>query len=202
LFSLKIVDRPGLWDYIESKFIPNIYSSPWYNDKKLNWREKLTISSRYGIRVGAPRIRQLRVKENTCMVHPKVKNIIHHCRDAYNWVDDDTKDFDIGWKKILNDSLTNSSTTTIKEEGVKLRKSRWKCKNAWCYQVSHKKYTYIKFIYVIFVLFSFYIHKNTIQTKTAPFVGNFATYKGGGYAISLGRSVERSNVLIKDLKVN
>ena len=42
------------------------------------------------MRVGAPRIRQLRVKENTCRVYRRrrVKHIITHCRDDYNWFDD------------------------------------------------------------------------------------------------------------------
>lgn len=33
-----------------------------------------------------------------------------------------------------------------------------------------------------------------------PIVGAFTTYKGGGYAINLGRSVERSKQLVNDLK--
>lgn len=60
--------------------------------------------------------------------------LFDHCRDDYNWVDDDTKDYDVKWKPILNGTLTNSSSTTA-EAGVRQRKTKWKCKNAWCYQV-------------------------------------------------------------------
>jgi hypothetical protein len=63
-----------------------------------------------------------------------MKKLVDHCRPSYNWIDDDTKDYDVGWQ-VINGSLTNSTTTTIKEEGVKLKNTKWACKNAWCYQV-------------------------------------------------------------------
>lgn len=66
-------------------------------------------------------------------------NIIDHCNSGYNWIDDETDDFDIFWQPIVNGTLTNSSTTTIKEDGVNTKKSKWKCQNAWCYQVTPKE---------------------------------------------------------------
>lgn len=66
-------------------------------------------------------------------MNEKFKNIIHHCRDDYNWVDDDTKDYGIGWVAI-NGTLANSSSTTA-EADVKVKQSKYKCKHAWCYQV-------------------------------------------------------------------
>ncbi|CAF0709342.1 unnamed protein product [Brachionus calyciflorus] len=168
-----IVTHDDLWNYIEKVFVPSMYAPVWYNDKKLNWREKLTSFDRYSIRVGAPRIRQLRIKENTCKVNSMMSSLIVHCRDDYNWIDDDTKDYDVGWK-LINGTLTNSSSTTA-EAGIKQRKTKWKCKNAWCYQ-------------------------STLQTKSTPILGRFTTYKGGGYAVSLGRTLERTTKLLSDLK--
>ena len=99
---------------------------------------------------------------DTCSVLPKFKNIIGHCRDNYNWVDDDTKDYDAGWlplgsaqnaklSKVLskqelvdssidsNDTVpttTTSTTTTTTTTPISItRKSKYKCKTAWCYQV-------------------------------------------------------------------
>jgi hypothetical protein len=60
----KIVGKDEMWDFIEGQFLPGIYAQPWYNGNDLRWREKLAIASRYGIRVGSPRIRQLRIKES------------------------------------------------------------------------------------------------------------------------------------------
>lgn len=71
------------------------------------------------------------------MIYPKFKGIIDHCRDNYNWIDDDTKDYGIGWAPIINGTLGNSSSTTP-EPDVTLKKTKYSCKHAWCYQVFAK----------------------------------------------------------------
>ena len=116
------------WDYNDKVLLKGLYAQKWYNEKNLTWREKLTTGSRVSMRVGAPRIRQLRVKENSCRIHRRVKHVISHCRDDYNWFDDDTKDYTARWESVLNkttekfiDEANNGST---------------RCKTPWCYQVS------------------------------------------------------------------
>jgi hypothetical protein len=117
------------WDYCDNVLLKGLYAQPWYNNKNLTWREKLTIGSRESMRVGAPRIRQLRIKENSCRNNRRVKHIISHCRDDYNWFDDDTKDYTSKWEKVLNKTTTKINNQTKR------------CKTPWCYQVS-----FIKFI--------------------------------------------------------
>lgn len=129
-----IQSRDDIWNYIEKVFVPSMYAPMWYNGRRLNWREKLTTSNRYFLRVGASRIRQLRIKENSCIVNSKMAKLFDHCRNNYNWIDDDNKDYDVRWKPIINGTLTNSSSTRA-EAGIKRRKTKWKCQNAWCYQV-------------------------------------------------------------------
>jgi hypothetical protein len=111
------------WNYCDQILLKGLYAQTWYNNKNLTWREKLTTGSRVSIRVGAPRIRQLRVKDDSCRVHHRVKHIISHCRDDYNWFDDDTKDYTTKWEKVLN-------KTAIKQNDETKR-----CKTPWCYQV-------------------------------------------------------------------
>lgn len=57
-----IMSKQDMWKYIQNEFLPGIYAQTWYNGNSLTWREKLTIQNRYGLRVGSPRIRQLRIK--------------------------------------------------------------------------------------------------------------------------------------------
>ncbi len=45
------------------------------------------------------------------------------------------------------------------------------------------------------------ISKNTIQTKSLPISANFATYKGGGYVLTLGRTMKSSIAMLENLKV-
>lgn len=116
------------WEYCDNVLLKGLYAQTWYNNKSLTWREKLTIGSRASMRVGAPRIRQLRIKENSCRVHRRVRHLIPHCRDDYNWFDDDTKDYTPGWGEVLNKTMAMSSDQA--NNGTK------RCKTPWCYQVS------------------------------------------------------------------
>jgi len=125
-----IQSRDDFWLYVAKVLIENLYSPDWYNQKSLVWREKLTITNRNAIRVGAARMRQLRVKEDTCSVHPKVKSLFKHCRGPYSFVNDDTKDYDIGWIEV-NETAPLTTTTTVRP-GKK--PSKYKCQSAWCYQ--------------------------------------------------------------------
>jgi len=49
---------------MDTTFLPGLYAPVWYNNKSLVWREKLTSLNRQAIRVGAARLRQLRVKDS------------------------------------------------------------------------------------------------------------------------------------------
>jgi len=33
--------------------------------------------------------------------------LIHNCRDDYNWMDDDTKDYSPGWKTLNQTNMTD-----------------------------------------------------------------------------------------------
>ncbi|CAF2607106.1 unnamed protein product [Rotaria sp. Silwood2] len=112
------------WDYCDNVLLKGLYAQAWYNNKNLTWREKLTTASRSSMRVGAPRIRQLRVKDNSCRIHRRFKHMISHCRDDYNWFDDDTKDYTPRWEKVLNKATMKTNNQTQR------------CKTPWCYQSS------------------------------------------------------------------
>ncbi|CAF3946958.1 unnamed protein product [Adineta steineri] len=116
------------WDYCDNVLLKGLYAQTWYNDKNLTWREKLTTGSRVSMRVGAPRIRQLRVKENSCRVHRRVKHVIKHCRDDYNWFDDDTKDYTPKWEQVLNKTAAKMSD--------EMNNGSKRCRTPWCYQSS------------------------------------------------------------------
>lgn len=53
------------------------------------------------------------------------KSIITKCRPNYNWLDDDTKHYNVSWEKLPN--VTSKNEDETKKE---------KCKTPWCYQVN------------------------------------------------------------------
>ena len=81
--------------------------------------------------------------------------MIDHCRNNYNWNDDDTKDYQPKWIKItktkdetasasaLDANTTEAITTTTTPAPTtpkpvppsQRKKSKYPCQNAWCYQV-------------------------------------------------------------------
>lgn len=113
------------WKYCNEDLMKGLYASQWYNGKNITWREKLTISNREAIRVGPARFRQLRIKDQSCRVHRRVKHVIKHCRDDYNWFDDDTKNYATRWTTFINNQ-TDKST---------------RCQTPWCYQVRTQSFS-------------------------------------------------------------
>lgn len=136
---------------------------------------------------------------DTCSVHPKVKSLFKHCRGPYSFVNDDTKDYDIGWIEV-NETAPLTTTTTVRP-GKK--PSKYKCQSAWCYQVVILIFCYsILMIEIPYLnVRVFFVLKNTLQTKSVPIMGKITTYKGGGYVVTLGRTRDRSLAMIDELKV-
>lgn len=46
------------------------------------------------------------VLTDTCVVPKKMSPLIHNCRDDYNWMDDDTKDYSPSWKPLNQSNMT------------------------------------------------------------------------------------------------
>lgn len=166
------------WNYCDHVLLKGLYAQTWYNQKNLTWREKLTIGSRTSMRVGAPRIRQLRIKDSSCRVHRRVQHVIKHCRDDYNWFDDDTKDYTPQWTKVLNKTISQSIDGSQR------------CKTPWCYQVRS---------FIENSNESFRYFQSSIRTKSGPLSAIYKTYKGGGYVVSLGRTYEKTRSVLDEL---
>ncbi|OWF47600.1 Polycystic kidney disease and receptor for egg jelly-related protein [Mizuhopecten yessoensis] len=119
----KISTVTDYWNWLENKLIPNLYATHYANGTEVKpWWDKRCIKDMESRRVGLPRLRQLRVKENTCVVNPALSTMIKHCRDEYGWTDDDAKHYLPGWKKPPEENIT-----ALKEE-----------KSPWVYQNSVK----------------------------------------------------------------
>ena len=109
------------WHYCNEDLLKGLYAQEWYNGRNLTWREKLMAGNRESIRVGPARLRQLRIKDQSCRVHRRVRHVIGHCRGDYNWLDDDTRDYGTGWMNIVNQTDVTKNTS--------------RCRTPWCYQV-------------------------------------------------------------------
>ena len=91
---------------------------------------------------------------DSCKILPKFVDVIDHCRDEYNWHDDDTKPYYPGWIRLGS----KENETALKE---------LENPGPWVYQSS-------------------------LKLKNAPYMGLIASYKGGGYPLTLRRSSSRT----------
>lgn len=85
---------------------------------------------------------------DTCKVQPAFQKFVKHCRNGYNWMDDDAKDYLPGWKMPGDDlpPLTGNETRPEVKEVKHDKKSSW-------------------------------VYRNSVETKTAPYSGAITMYK-------------------------
>ncbi|XP_065066412.1 uncharacterized protein LOC135692255 [Rhopilema esculentum] len=114
------------WSWIEDKFIPYLFPGTWYNGDP--YMVRFVADTEPSKIISMARMRQLRVKKNTCTKHPVFKYIVSECNGAYSWSNEDTEQYSAGWKPPLN------KTETRKLRHRK-RKALWLgLENPWQYQ--------------------------------------------------------------------
>lgn len=79
--------------FMEGPLLEGLYWDSWYNNKSLY---DLKNSSRIyyeNILLGVPRVRQLKVRNNTCKVHSSFQSLMNECYDKYTSENEDLSDF-------------------------------------------------------------------------------------------------------------
>ncbi|XP_066132876.1 polycystin-2-like protein 2 [Saccopteryx bilineata] len=90
------------WKFMEGPLLDGLYWDSWYNKNNLY---DLKNSSRIyyeNILLGVPRVRQLKVRNNTCKVYSSFQSLMKECYDKYTPENEDISDFglkdDTEWK--------------------------------------------------------------------------------------------------------
>ncbi|KAM9379950.1 polycystin-2-like protein 1 [Phaethornis superciliosus] len=101
------------WVYAQGPLLNNLYWTKWYNNKTL--AEQGTQSYIYyeNLLLGVPRMRQLKVKNNSCVVHDDFKEEISGCYDVYSEEKEERVSFGLingtAWKYHSEEELGGSS---------------------------------------------------------------------------------------------
>uniref|UniRef100_H0XFJ6 Polycystin-2-like protein 2 n=1 Tax=Otolemur garnettii TaxID=30611 RepID=H0XFJ6_OTOGA len=98
------------WKYMEGPFLEGLYWDSWYNNQQL-YNLKNTSRIYYeNVLLGVPRVRQLKVRNNTCKVYSSFKSLMDECYGKYSSTNEDMSDLaftqDTEWK--YSTSNTNS----------------------------------------------------------------------------------------------
>uniref|UniRef100_H3D6D3 Polycystin 2 like 1, transient receptor potential cation channel n=1 Tax=Tetraodon nigroviridis TaxID=99883 RepID=H3D6D3_TETNG len=71
------------WTYAQGPLLDGLYWTKWYNDQPLTTEDKSFIYYE-NMLLGVPRMRQIKILNNSCKVHSDFKDEITGCFDVYN----------------------------------------------------------------------------------------------------------------------
>ncbi|XP_068960382.1 polycystin-2-like protein 2 isoform X1 [Petaurus breviceps papuanus] len=104
------------WKFMEGPLLEGLYCDSWYNAEVLY---QLKNSSRIyyeNVLLGVPRIRQLKVRNNSCIVYPKFQSLMDECFDRYTIENEDRSDF--GLRQVPEWKYSPSTSLSLQHWGV------------------------------------------------------------------------------------
>ncbi|KAM5298205.1 polycystin-2-like protein 2 [Ctenodactylus gundi] len=98
------------WKFMEGPLLEGLYWDSWYSNQKLDNLKNSSHIYYENILIGVPRIRQLKVRNNTCKVYSPFQSLIRECYGKYNSENEDLSDFGLkhGTEWKYSTSNTNS----------------------------------------------------------------------------------------------
>ncbi|XP_031221166.1 polycystic kidney disease 2-like 2 protein isoform X2 [Mastomys coucha] len=81
------------WKFMEGPLLDGLYWDSWYGNKQLYNVKNSSRIYYENILLGVPRVRQLRVRNNTCTVYPAFQSLVSDCYNKYTAESEDFSDF-------------------------------------------------------------------------------------------------------------
>ncbi|XP_062852318.1 polycystin-2 [Trichomycterus rosablanca] len=79
------------WKYTEGPFLNGMYWEMWYNNQSLPENQSLIYYE--NLLLGVPRLRQVKVLNQSCPVHEELKDEVYDCYGVYSSTNEDKKPF-------------------------------------------------------------------------------------------------------------
>uniref|UniRef100_A0A4W4H2S9 Polycystin-2 n=1 Tax=Electrophorus electricus TaxID=8005 RepID=A0A4W4H2S9_ELEEL len=99
------------WKYIEGPFLNGMYWDAWYNNKSLPENKSLIYYE--NLLLGVPRLRQVKVLNESCPVHEDLREEVYDCYSTYSPSSEDTGSFGLkngtAWVYSEESSIGGSS---------------------------------------------------------------------------------------------
>ncbi|XP_065602426.1 polycystin-2-like protein 1 [Cyrtonyx montezumae] len=101
------------WVYAQGPLLDNLYWTKWYNNESLAAQNTQSYIYYENLLLGVPRMRQLKVKNNSCVVHDDFKEEISGCYDVYSEDKEEKVSFGLingtAWRYHSEEELGGSS---------------------------------------------------------------------------------------------
>ncbi|XP_038134543.1 polycystin-2 isoform X1 [Cyprinodon tularosa] len=79
------------WKFTQGPFLSGMYWEVWYNNKSLPENQSFIYYE--NLLLGVPRLRQVKVRNESCSVHQDLRNELHDCYNIYTPSNEDTAPF-------------------------------------------------------------------------------------------------------------
>ncbi|KAM6916243.1 polycystin-2-like protein 1 [Xenentodon cancila] len=100
------------WTYAQGPLLDGLYWTKWYNNQSVDSGDQSFIYYE-NMLLGVPRMRQIKIKNNSCKVHQDFKDEIMGCFDVYNEKKEDDVSFGLingtAWTYHTEKEITGSS---------------------------------------------------------------------------------------------
>ncbi|KAF2979646.1 hypothetical protein EK904_003001 [Melospiza melodia maxima] len=108
-----ISSMADFWVYAQGPLLDNLYWTKWYNNESLAPHSTQSYIYYENLLLGVPRMRQLKVKNNSCVVHDDFKEEISGCYDVYSEDKEERVSFGLingtAWRYHSEEELGGSS---------------------------------------------------------------------------------------------
>ncbi|XP_072280528.1 polycystin-2-like protein 1 [Pyxicephalus adspersus] len=107
-----ISNMNDFWSYTQGPLLDGLYWTKWYNNDSLDNNQQSFIYYE-NLLLGVPRMRQLKVQNNSCIVHKDFRDEVNGCFDIYSKEEEDKNKFGLingtAWTYFTEDELEGSS---------------------------------------------------------------------------------------------
>ncbi|XP_032921441.1 polycystic kidney disease 2-like 1 protein isoform X1 [Catharus ustulatus] len=108
-----ISSMADFWVYAQGPLLDSLYWTKWYNNESLAAHSTQSYIYYENLLLGVPRMRQLKVKNNSCVVHDDFKEEISGCYDVYSEDKEEKVSFGLingtAWRYHSEEELGGSS---------------------------------------------------------------------------------------------
>ncbi|XP_009639527.1 polycystic kidney disease 2-like 2 protein [Egretta garzetta] len=105
-----IGSRADLWRFAEGPLLDGLYWDKWYNNVTLAPQNSSSHIYYENLLLGVARLRQLKVRNNSCSIYPYFHTFLEDCYSKYRYQDEDRSDFgprnESEWKYTATSSLS------------------------------------------------------------------------------------------------
>ncbi|KAL4220971.1 Single-stranded DNA-binding protein 3 [Mactra antiquata] len=153
--QFNLMKTPGdIYTWLNVSVFPSLFPEVDYNGRLLEWTEKDFTTGQNNIRVGPPRLRQLRSKKDKCWI-PYFGEV--ECNHRYSLINEDTDSYCIGW---------NQGPCQKEENIFQDSSAAWKFTSAldvWGLPLTGQHCTYSGGGYIVTFDVSLYVTRNILK---------------------------------------